>query len=70
MSGAFCRWETLFNALDADDGAGVWLAASPALAVGAAPVVGVSLLYKLATGSGLPVRRPSCGVAGNSCIWH
>ncbi|KAK9845753.1 hypothetical protein WJX81_001436 [Elliptochloris bilobata] len=48
------RWETLFNALDAGDGAGVWLAASPVVAYGAAPIVAASLLCKLATGSGLP----------------
>ncbi len=55
------RWEVLFNALDAGDGAGAWLAASPAVARGAAPVVAASLLCKLVTGGGLPVRSPCTG---------
>jgi len=64
----------LFNALDAGDGAGAWLAASPAVARGAAPVVAASLLCKLVTGGGLPVRSPCTGAglprppAASGCI--
>ena len=52
------RWETAFNALDAGDYAGVWLAVSPAVAVGAAIDVGFDLLFRLATNSGPPVQSP------------
>ena len=36
---------------------GAWLAASAPLLTASAPVVGVSLLTKLATGHGLPVSK-------------
>ena len=51
------RWETLMLSVHEGDIKGVWLAASAPLLVASAPVVGASLLIKLATGHGLPVSN-------------
>ena len=51
------RWETLMLSVHEGDIRGVWLAASAPLLTAAAPVVGMSLLTKLATGHGLPVGK-------------
>ena len=64
-------WEAFFSALDAGDPKGAWLAASRPLAkYYALPVVALSLLAKLLTGQGLPVRHRLlfCVHAGHTSI--
>jgi hypothetical protein len=51
------NWEAFFQSLHSGDARGVWFAASgPLLKYFALPVVGLSLVVKIATGEGLPVR--------------
>jgi hypothetical protein len=50
------QWERGMAALDKGDAKGVWLAVSGVALKASLPVVAVSLVVKLATGEGLPVR--------------
>ena len=51
------RWETFMLSVHEGDLKGIWLAASAPLLTVSAPVVGMSLFTKLATGHGLPVSK-------------
>lgn len=48
------QWEAFMSALADGDAKGMWLGANGAVALLCGPLVGVSLVSKLATGQGLP----------------
>ncbi len=47
-------WEAFFTAASDGDVSGMWFVLSPSVIKLSAPVIGVSLLFKLGTGEGLP----------------